>query len=260
LLFVCFHFFNQVSLVAVLDADKEGFLRSDTALLQTIGRATRNVGGEAVLYADKTTKAMRRALDETNMRRAKQVAHNKIHGIVPVAATPAASAAVAAAAAASGIQASLLLSSSSAMTLSPQSSASSSSSSTTSLSMHPALVGGGGVDDGRSTDVLLDMIEAFQQKDNQATSPASATSFMEYEAIKKSAEASLLQMLDDAAAGSANNKGGVEDEEDLASMEAIANLRMQEASAGESYGEAARWRDLRDHLRERIKSRRVVVA
>jgi len=71
----------EVSLVAILDADKEGFLRSERSLIQTMGRAARNVQGRAILYADKITDSMRRAMDETQRRRAKQVAHNTEHGI-----------------------------------------------------------------------------------------------------------------------------------------------------------------------------------
>ena len=73
----------EVSLVAILDADTEGFLRSATSLIQTIGRAARNANGEVVLYADKMSPAMRAAIDETNRRRAVQVAHNEANGIVP---------------------------------------------------------------------------------------------------------------------------------------------------------------------------------
>jgi excinuclease ABC subunit B len=73
----------EVSMVAVLDADKEGFLRGRTSLIQTIGRAARNVNGKVLLYADKTTEAIREAMSETNRRRAYQLAHNEEHGIVP---------------------------------------------------------------------------------------------------------------------------------------------------------------------------------
>ncbi len=71
----------EVSLVSILDADKEGFLRSETSLIQTIGRAARNVSGQVHMYADKITPSMERAIEETNRRRAKQVAYNEANGI-----------------------------------------------------------------------------------------------------------------------------------------------------------------------------------
>jgi excinuclease ABC subunit B len=73
----------EVSLVAIFDADKEGFLRSETSLIQTIGRAARNVRGKVILYADNLTGSMKRAISETNRRRKIQIAYNKKHHITP---------------------------------------------------------------------------------------------------------------------------------------------------------------------------------
>jgi excinuclease ABC subunit B len=75
----------EVSLVAILDADKEGFLRSHRSLTQTVGRAARNVNGKAIMYADKITNSMQKTMDDTIYRREKQIGYNTLHGLEPMA-------------------------------------------------------------------------------------------------------------------------------------------------------------------------------
>jgi excinuclease ABC subunit B len=77
----------EVSLIGILDADKEGYLRSETSLIQTIGRAARHIDGHVIMFADVETNSMRRAIGETNRRRARQIAFNEAHGIIPVGIT-----------------------------------------------------------------------------------------------------------------------------------------------------------------------------
>ena len=79
----------EVSLVAILDADREGFLRSETSLIQTMGRAARHVEGQVIMYADRVTAAMKAAINESERRRTKQTAYNEAHGIIPQTVTKA---------------------------------------------------------------------------------------------------------------------------------------------------------------------------